>query len=372
MTRIKVLISLFLCLILFAGCFANTDKDNKNYAVYRLQDNSQYFIDTPMGEYYMNPNDERGMIYFSEHGKHEFYILCNKPDCSHNDENCNAYAGLALGYYNNHLYSVYLNDNSNKFTLVQMNMDGSEHKKICILPEQHAPNGMTTGGGSFAFHNGFLLYELCSDADNHLPTAYFKIALESGKAERLFETEVKDSILFGSDLKSFDNYVYFCTKSAKDNIYHLVQGNLATGEATELIDDFNDCYITNIDENTIYYFHFGLGFCEFDIKSKTETVKLKTDYYVAQVTYTDDFIFAKTNKSEDFEDDWYFSVYDRDYHLLNQTNLGSNITAPQFMYVTDDVIYFSQIGDRVTHYMKLKTIEKDLTLVQMTDPYAGR
>ncbi len=368
----KIMISVCLCLLLFAGCSANTDKTHENDAAYRLQDNSQYFIDTPMGEYYMNPLDERGMIYFSEHGKHEFYVLCNKPDCTHSDQNCNAYAGLALGYYNHHLYAVYLDDNSDHFTLAQMNMDGSEHKRICLLPEQHAPNGTITGGGSFAFHNGFLLYELGSDDENGLPTAYFKIALESGKTERLFENEVKDSILFGSDLKSLDNYVYFCTKSAKDNIYHLMQGNLETGEAAELIDNFSDCYLTNVDEDTLYYFHFGVGFCEFDIKSKTETVKLKTDYYVAQVTYTDDYIFAKTNMSEDFEEDWYFCVYDRDYNLFNQTNLGSNITAPQFLYVTDDVIYFSQIGNRVTHYMKLKTIEKDLTLVPMTDPYAAR
>ena len=368
----KSVIPFFFILLLFSACARGENAENIKDAAYRLQDNLQYFINTPMGEYYMNPLDERGMIYFSEHGKHEFYLLCNKPDCSHSDENCNAYAGIALGYYNNHLYSVCLQSSDDEFTLVQMNMDGSEHKKICSLPEQHAPDGTISGGGSYGFHNGFLLYELLSDTDANLPTAYYKIELESGKTERLFEEETKDNILFGNDLKMRDNQLYFCTKTAKSNIPKLLQGNLETGTAITLIDDFSDCAITNIDENTVYYFHFGLGFCEYDINSKTETVKLKTDYPIAQVTYTDDYIFAKTNLSEDFEADWVFCVYDRDYHLLNQTNLGSDIKAPKFMYVTDEVIYFSQFGNKLTHYIKIKNIEKDLTLVEMTDPYALR
>ena len=69
---------------------------------YRYQDIDVFFIETEKGNYCMNPLRDY-LIRFAEPGSHDFHILCNKPECKHEDTNCNAYMDIALGYYNGHL-----------------------------------------------------------------------------------------------------------------------------------------------------------------------------------------------------------------------------------------------------------------------------
>ena len=103
----------------------------------------------------MNPLRDY-LIRFAEPGSHDFHILCNKPECKHEDTNCNAYMDIALGYYNGHLYGV--QDNNQEFTLIQMDMDATNHREIVDLPKQFEPNGTSHLGGGYFFDNGFLIY----------------------------------------------------------------------------------------------------------------------------------------------------------------------------------------------------------------------
>ena len=82
---------------------------------YRYQDSDGFFVETEKGNYCLEPLLDF-LVRFAEPGSHDFYVLCNKPDCGHGDANCNAYAGFALGYFNQHLYGV--QDNGTDFVLV--------------------------------------------------------------------------------------------------------------------------------------------------------------------------------------------------------------------------------------------------------------
>ena len=105
---------------------------------YRYQDSDGFFVETEKGNYRLEPLLDF-LVRFAEPGSHDFYFLCNKPDCGHGNANCNAYAGFALGYFNQHLYGV--QDNGTDFVLVRMNMDGTGHTEIARLPEQNALDG---------------------------------------------------------------------------------------------------------------------------------------------------------------------------------------------------------------------------------------
>ena len=111
---------------------------------YRYQDRDGFFVETEKGNYYMNPSGD-GLIHFSEPGSHEFHVLCNKPNCGHASADCNAFLEVAFGYYNGHLYGVTLQDH---FELIQMDMDGTNHRVITQLPEQKDLSGGSSGGGS--------------------------------------------------------------------------------------------------------------------------------------------------------------------------------------------------------------------------------
>jgi hypothetical protein len=57
------------------------------------------FIETPYGSYFASGNR---YIYYSHKGNTKYVKLCNKPDCSHNSEDCNAFLkGSVIGYYDN-------------------------------------------------------------------------------------------------------------------------------------------------------------------------------------------------------------------------------------------------------------------------------
>ena len=104
---------------------------------YRYQDVDIFFVETEKGNYYMNPSGG-GLIHFAEPGSHEFHVLCNKPNCGHASADCNAFLEVAFGYYNGHLYGVTLQDH---FELIQMDMDGTNHRVITQLPEQKDLSG---------------------------------------------------------------------------------------------------------------------------------------------------------------------------------------------------------------------------------------
>ena len=151
---------------------------------YRYQDRDGFFVETEKGNYRLEPLLDF-LVRFAEPGSHDFYVLCNKPDCGHGDANCNAYAGFALGYFNQHLYGV--QDNGTDFVLVRMNMDGTGHTEIARLPEQNALDGRKQLGGSYFFDNGYLIYLAMpiSSGDPDYAMAVYKIQLETGEITRL-------------------------------------------------------------------------------------------------------------------------------------------------------------------------------------------
>ena len=141
-------------------------------------------METEKGNYYMNPSGD-GLIHFAEPGSHEFHVLCNKPNCGHASADCNAFLEVAFGYYNGHLYGVTLQD---QFELIQMDMDGTNHRVITQLPKQYDLSGGSSGGGSYFFDNGYLIYLAMpiSSGDPDYAMAVYKIQLETGKSPGYF------------------------------------------------------------------------------------------------------------------------------------------------------------------------------------------
>ena len=101
----------------------------------------------------MNPLRDY-LIRFAEPGSHDFHILCNKPECKHEQE----------------------------FTLIQMDMMPPITGEIVDLPKQFEPNGTNHLGGSYFFDNGFLIYvAMPPQAD---PTMRCRFTRSSWKPER--------------------------------------------------------------------------------------------------------------------------------------------------------------------------------------------
>ena len=336
---------------------------------YRYQDSDGFFVETEKGNYRLEPLLDF-LVRFAEPGSHDFYVLCNKPDCGHGDANCNAYAGFALGYFNQHLYGV--QDNGTDFVLVRMNMDGTGHTEIARLPEQNALDGRKQLGGSYFFDNGYLIFlafPSTSNPDYALPV--YKIQLETGETTQLFQEDIPLHTVWPADGVSISNgYIYFPMPQAEASEYAFAEGNLETGRIELVFEDWNkrNSAVVNFD-NVLYYHRAGIGLCEYDKATGTETVKVPMDVYYANVSYTKDYIFLRTRDSADFNQ-CVLLAYDRDYNLLGKLELKKiGLRYPFLEYTTANAIYLSADGGTITHYIDPHHLDR-LELIQLVDPTA--
>lgn len=337
---------------------------------YRYQDRDGFFVETEKGNYRLEPLLDF-LVRFAEPGSHDFYVLCNKPDCGHGNANCNAYAGFALGYFNQHLYGV--QDNGTDFVLVRMNMDGTGHTEIARLPEQNALDGRKQLGGSYFFDNGYLIYLAMpiSSGDPDYAMAIYKIQLETGEITRLFQEDIPVHTDWPSAGVSISNgYLYFPLPQTSEGKRPYAEGNLETGRIERVFEDWKreNSFIVNFD-NVLYYHRAGVGLCEYDKATGKETVKVPMDVYYADVSYTKDYIFLRTLDSADFNQ-CVLLAYDRDYNLLGKLELEKiGLRFPFLEYTTANAIYFSADGGTITHYIDPHHLDR-LELIQLADPTA--
>ena len=337
---------------------------------YRYQDSDGFFVETEKGNYCLEPLLDF-LVRFAEPGSHDFYVLCNKPDCGHGDANCNAYAGFALGYFNQHLYGV--QDNGTDFVLVRMNMDGTGHTEIARLPEQNALDGRKQLGGSYFFDNGYLIYLAMpiSSGDPDYAMAIYKIQLENGEITRLFQEDIPVHTDWPSTGVSISNgYLYFPMFNGETGSVTYAEGNLETGRIEHVFEDWNQSNSPMVNfDNVLYYHRAGVGLCEYDKATGTETVKVPMDVYYADVSYTKDYIFLRTLDSADFNQ-CVLLAYDRDYNLLGKLELKKiGLRYPFLEYTTANAIYLSADGGTITHYIDPHHLDR-LELIQLVDPTA--
>ena len=153
---------------------------------YRYQDMGDFFVETEQGQYYLGWDQ---IIRFAEPGSRSFYPLCNKPNCGHGSDNCNAYTDYALGYWNGHLYTTTYGDNGP--VVMRMDMDGANHREVGRLPVLTAVDGARHGSGELLFHNGSLFYMYDAiETDPEWSMSIYQFDLETGKGRWLFQEDI--------------------------------------------------------------------------------------------------------------------------------------------------------------------------------------
>ena len=334
---------------------------------YRYQDMGDFFVETEQGQYYLGWDQ---IIRFAEPGSRAFYPLCNKPNCGHGGEDCNAYTDYALGYWNGHLYTTTYGDNGP--VVMRMDMDGANHREVGQLPVLTAVDGARHASGELLFHNGSLFYMYDAiETDPEWAMSIYQFDLETGKGRWLFQEDIPLLTDWPADGVSISNgYLYFPLPQTSEGKRPYAEGNLETGRIERVFEDWKreNSFIVNFD-NVLYYHRAGVGLCEYDKATGTETVKVPMDVYYADVSYTKDYIFLRTLDSADFNQ-CVLLAYDRDYNLLGKLELEKiGLRFPFLEYTTANAIYFSTDGGTITHYIDPHHLDR-LELIQLVDPTA--
>ena len=372
MKKILFLICMMLALPLTACAAKPTAPTATDFEVqpgaYRYQDMGDFFVETEQGQYYLGWDQ---IIRFAEPGSRSFYPLCNKPNCGHGSEDCNAFLEVAFGYYNGHLYGVTLQDH---FELIQMDMDGTNHRVITQLPEQKDLSGNFNGGGSYFFDNGYLIFlafPCTSNPDYALPV--YKIQLETGETTQLFQEDIPPFTYFcGSSYANIcgDGFFFMMTNGVTGECTYAL-GSLKTGQVEATIPGWSDRNGRAMEQDgVLYYFKADAGLCEYDRATGVETVRFPMEAYTANPCYTRNYILVRSTDTEDFEQCTLW-VLDRDYNLLGkapQEKIGRWF--PQPYAITADSIYF-WLNGKITHYIDTSALS-NLELLPMPDTSNAR
>jgi hypothetical protein len=297
----KIFLILCLLTVAFSGCGAKTKVEEKTVddgaskaeiANLGTDDSSQNYWFTVVhnfakgngGYYYMGKNST--YLYFFDESLGESYYVCNKSNCQHNDEDCNAYLGAPAKKDNNeskvgytistlYFYNGYLYLLDNEGYLVRFSADGSERKRICLL--ENCNNNGTTGVNFVFYKDSVYVYNM----NQHL-----------GLNEEYTETIIRYSL----DGKSKDTVVSYKgvnsaisnVKASGNQLFFIVQSYELNTDTRELNIAYKDLYVYNMDsgnmgvaiegsimdysldqsENKIYYYVKSDGLYVYDISSK--------------------------------------------------------------------------------------------------------
>ena len=185
-------------------------------------DNTQSYFSESMhmvarcdtGYYYLDKcsaSDDNLMFYDDK--SEESIVLCNKPQCGHDGEECMAYISGSefkseLYYYNSYIYMI-----SSKGNLVQISADGTQRTdlgSICVLSGQDSV--------SMCFNDGYayVSQEITGDIEGNVTVRLYRFNLDTGSSNKIYE-ETGYGIGINS-LKTYGSDTFFLkTSVSKDD-----------------------------------------------------------------------------------------------------------------------------------------------------------
>lgn len=260
------------------------------------------FVETPEAYYY----GWEHLIFFCPRNDTTFRPLCGKPNCLHNDENCNAwFAGFNFGYYNGALYATAnpIGFESPMLSVVRIELDGTNHREVAQVDVSE----VMRLGYSCTFHHGKLFIQgqangMETDKDDHLIVLDLSdYSVTEPAADYLRTTRLplifsfyKDKLYgVGSGSMELLNRSNEC----------LMEVDAVTGEIRKLTSDCSgNPYAT---DHTLYYFVTNRtersdepiegiepGFRELDLESGESRFMGMPVEDIVSALYDDDYIYA--------------------------------------------------------------------------------
>lgn len=343
-------------------------------------DNTQSYFSESMhkvarcdsGYYYLDKcGASANILMFYDDKSGESIVLCNKPQCGHNGEECMAYIlgsefKSNLYYYNSNIYML-----SSKGNLVQISADGTQRTdlgSVCVM------SGQDSVSMCFNDRCAYVSQEVTGDIEGNVTVRLYRFNLDTGLCDMIYE-ETGYGIGINS-LKTYGNDTFFIkTSVAKDDkgLYSLEGKGIfrITGNNTECVLDKNVySYCIDADNNRMYYSGLGDGtIYEYDLgNGKSESIyKSDNDTGYFYITFDGNYIwmddegyksmavyFNKESSSLDY------TIYqlDRDGKLVAKRTIPDDEKIFSIMHGDSRKMFmFSSVNNRIV-YIDKSNIEK--------------
>lgn len=306
-SKIRILI---ISLVFLAGCGCtgandNISYDNKNIDIEGLNSQSQYdgipWIDSvvpvALAENGMYIADTY-LLYYDYASQNTIY-LCNKPECNHNDNTCNAFLPDDLSgeyfdkngiqYYDNSIYFSGLD--SKNVCLYKISADGSSREKVMDLFEaelNEVVDGTSTllnyDSTPYCIHRGYVYYIVDEGDREYL----CRKKLGSKSDEEVITTDVTERTDVYR-MEMYGKYLFF-QKGVYTEDFSDIEGGLyaydvESNDVIEVKKDVINVYV--IKDDTLYYEVSGEGIYAYSLRNKSEKLVAEIKEICSQ--------FAKTN-----------------------------------------------------------------------------
>ena len=247
------------------------------------------------GYYFLTYDVDGTTLKYLDDATHRTIAVCAKPDCTHDNSDCNAffsmdYLSLPVYYYKGYIYMVRVDGGMAK--VVRIQKDGSKREDVADL---FANDGVTSI--SMVFHDD------CIYAYDHLghtasdevgKEVIKKIELRTGQSEEAFSYEGKNAAISGA--RSFGDKLFFKIltysldrdKGEINESFLLYCYDYGTGNAEVISDKNISDYYVDTENGVLFYFVIGKGLYSRKLNGTDSTLLYKADETIIRATMSYD------------------------------------------------------------------------------------
>ena len=247
------------------------------------------------GYYFLTYDVDGTTLKYFDDATHRTIAVCAKPDCTHDNSDCNAffsmdYLSSPVYYYKGYIYMVRVDGGMAK--VVRIQKDGSKREDVADL---FANDGITSI--SMVFHDD------CIYAYDHLghtasdevgKEVIKKIELRTGQSEEAFSYEGKNAAISGA--RSFGDKLFFeiltysldRDKGEINESFLLYCYDYGTGNAEVISDKNISDYYVDTENGVLFYFIIGKGLYSRKLNETDSSLLYKADETIVRATMSYD------------------------------------------------------------------------------------
>ena len=252
------------------------------------------------GYYFLTYDVDGTTLKYFDDATQRTIAVCAKPDCTHDNSDCNAffsmdYLSSPVYYYKGYIYMVRVDGGMAK--VVRIQKDGSKREDVADL---FANDGVTSI--SMVFHDD------CIYAYDHLghtasdevgKEVIKKIELRTGQSEEAFSYEGKNAAISGA--RSFGDKLFFKIltysldrdKGEINESFLLYCYDYGTGNAEVISDKNISDYYVDTENGVLFYFVIGKGLYSRKLNGTDSTLLYKADETIirASMSYDGNYLY---------------------------------------------------------------------------------
>lgn len=267
--------------------------------------------------------------------------ICTKAECTHSDSSCSAYVELPTYFYSwgDRIYYIQLDDGAG---LYSMSMTGEERKQEIAL------SVLDTQAGNVSYNcyvgEGYLLLYVWTAnlATDEQSCKLYIYDLSDTKAESVTIYSAQDDSQINYHMYVMDGWAFYSLSSEEQN-GALYGYEIATGQTTELVQDWADRNSLTVKDGVLYWCAINRGIYSVELASGTSTEyqRFDTGDIAGAQGYDDQYIYLSY-----LSDEPKVIVYDYVGNKLAETVFPSKDELPIYYFCSKDRAYFSYTGQQ--------------------------